>query len=247
MVHGTTADHNRWQPLLPALEPQFTVYTMDRRGRGASGDTLPYAIQREFEDVAAVVGAIGGPVHVLGHSMGALCSLEAALLTANVGKLILYEPPLRPGDPDAPGFLDALDQLIERGSREEALGRFLQEIVRVPPHEMELLRAVPAWKARVAAAHTVPRELRIHETYRFEPARFARLQTSTLLLEGGDSPHFLKASIEAAHAALSNSQIVVMPGQQHVAMDTARDLFLAEVLRFLHAPDLEAKASIPGC
>jgi Alpha/beta hydrolase family len=77
-VHATTADHSTWNPLLPALTAHFTVYAMDRRGRGGSGDGSTYAIEREFEDVAAVVDSIGGPVNLLGHSYGALCSLEKA-------------------------------------------------------------------------------------------------------------------------------------------------------------------------
>src|SRR5687767_12504745 len=99
LVHGTTADHSRWTPLLPALEARFTVHAMDRRGRGESGDAADYSLVREFEDVAAVVDAIGGPVNLLGHSYGALCSLEAALRTSNLRKLILYEPPIPLGGP----------------------------------------------------------------------------------------------------------------------------------------------------
>src|SRR5438270_592473 len=78
LVHGTTADHTRWAPLLPVLDELFTVHAVDRRGRGASGDDPDHAIEREFEDVAAVVDAIAEPVHLLGHSYGAICALEAA-------------------------------------------------------------------------------------------------------------------------------------------------------------------------
>ena len=81
LVHGTTADHTRWAPIVPHLEPYFTLYAMDRRGRGGSGDAPGYDLMREVEDVAAVVEAIGGPVFVLAHSYGAACSLEASLLT----------------------------------------------------------------------------------------------------------------------------------------------------------------------
>jgi len=97
LVHGGTADHTRWLSILPALEERFTVYAVDRRGRGLSGDAPEYAIEREFEDVAAVVDAIDGPVDVLGHSYGALCALEAALLTDKIRRLALYEPPVPTG------------------------------------------------------------------------------------------------------------------------------------------------------
>src|SRR5687768_6369257 len=97
LVHGTAADHTRWQSILPALEERFTVYAIDRRGRGGSGDAPTYAIEHEFEDVAAMVDAISGPVSLLGHSYGALCALEAALRTDNVRRLVLYEPPIPTG------------------------------------------------------------------------------------------------------------------------------------------------------
>src|SRR5215207_530479 len=92
LVHGTTADHSRWTPVMTAFERRFTVCAIDRRGRGGSGDPDDYAIGREFEDVAAVVDSLGEPANLLGHSYGALCALEAALLTRNVRKLVLYEP-----------------------------------------------------------------------------------------------------------------------------------------------------------
>lgn len=97
LVHGATADHTTtWRFVLPELEQHFAVYAMDRRARGSSGDTLPYDLQREAEDVVAVVESIGEPVNLLGHSYGGLCAIEAALLTENLRRLILYEGvPLR--------------------------------------------------------------------------------------------------------------------------------------------------------
>lgn len=234
LVHGTAADHTRWAPILPGLEQHFSVYAIDRRGRGESGDADTYAIEREFEDVAAVVGSLEEPATLLGHSYGAICSLEAALLTQNVHKLILYEgPAIPPGMQIYPeGLIDRLQALLDRGAREEVVTTFMREMVRVPPHELELLRSLPAWKARVAAAHTIPRELRAHEQYSYAPERFMGLTTPTVLLLGGESPPFLKAGTEAVHAALPNSRVVVMPGQRHTAMDTAPELFTREVVQF---------------
>jgi pimeloyl-ACP methyl ester carboxylesterase len=100
LVHGTGGSHVRWAPILSALEPHFGLYAVDRRGRGESGDAASYAIEREFEDVAALVEAIGQPVYLLGHSYGGICALEAARLTQHIRKLILYEPPITsPGIP----------------------------------------------------------------------------------------------------------------------------------------------------
>src|SRR4051794_19341835 len=93
LVHGTGADHTRWSAVLPRLSQHFTVFSLDRRGHGASGDAEDYTIQREYEDIAALAKAIGGPVDVLGHSFGAACVLGAAPSIPNLRRLILYEPP----------------------------------------------------------------------------------------------------------------------------------------------------------
>jgi len=110
----------------------------------------------------------------------------------------------------------------------------MRDIVHVPPHELELLRSAPAWKGRIAAAHTILREVDITDQgYAFDLKRYKSIRTPTLLLLGGDSPTFLKAAAETLNATLPNSRILVMPGQQHTAMNTAPDLFVREVLTFL--------------
>jgi len=243
LVHGTAAARNRWDPILPPLERRFRVYAMDRRGRGESGDADRYAIEREFEDVAALVDSIGEPVDLVAHSYGALCALEACLLTTNVRRLVLYEPPL-PLDgveiyPE--GFVERLQSLLDAGDREGVATAFMREVVRMPPHEFELFRASPAWPARLAAAHTLPRELRTHAVYRFEARRFKALDIPTLLLLGGDSPDFFRAATAAVEAALPNVRLVVMAGQQHIAMNTAPGLFVREIMDFLDKPGARAR------
>jgi pimeloyl-ACP methyl ester carboxylesterase len=217
------------------LEKHFTVYAIDRRGRGGSGDAPDYAMEREFEDVAAVVDAIGGEVNLLGHSFGALCALEAALLTDRVRKLVAYEPPPAPV-PD--GLIDELQDLIDAGDREGAIVTFVRELVKMPPHELERWRTSPVFPARVAAAHTLPRELRaLEDEYRVEYERFRHLEIPVLLLLGGDSPPFNRENIDAWHSVLPDSRVVVLHGQQHIAMDTNPDVFAKEVTDFLTAPD----------
>jgi pimeloyl-ACP methyl ester carboxylesterase len=234
LVHGTTADHTRWAPILPNLEQHFTVYAVDRRGRGGSGDADQYAIEREFEDIVALINSIDEPVFLLGHSYGAICSLEAARRTTHVRKLVLYEPPIPTGIEIYPHeVVNRIQTLLDAGDREGALITFMQDIVHVPPHEMEMLRSAPSWPARIAAAHTILREMRGSNEYVLEPAHFSSLSTPTLLLLGGDSPGFFKAGIEAVHAALPKSQVHVMPGQQHAAINTAPELFTCEVYEFL--------------
>jgi pimeloyl-ACP methyl ester carboxylesterase len=235
LVHGTSADHSRWKPVLPALEEHFTVCAVDRRGRGGSGDSEDYSIEREFEDVAAVVDSLGEPVNLLGHSYGALCALEAALLTSNVRKLVLYEPGMNVTGEQIypPGFIDRLDALLETGDWDGVISTMFRDLVEMPQEEVEYLRSLPAWQERVKAAHTVPRELRADEHYHFVSERFEDLSAPTLMLEGSDSPAFLKAADKAVDEVLPNCRIVVMAGQGHAAMDTATDLFTREVVRFL--------------
>lgn len=235
LVHGTTADHTRWSGISPRFEQHFTVHAMDRRGRGASTDAAgDYDILREAEDVAAVVDAIGQPVDIVGHSYGAVCSLEAALLTDGVRKMVLYEPPLPTGVPMyPPGLPDRMQAKIDAGELEAALELFFREVVRMPDHELVKYRELPVWKQRIQLAPTIPREMAIDRAYSFDSERFSDLQVPTMLLLGGDSPPIFQEAVEAADAALPNSKVVVLPGQQHIAMDTNPDLFVGEVLGFL--------------
>jgi len=232
LVHGAAADHARWAPVLPALRKRFTVLALDRRGRGASGDSPVYALAREAEDVAAVAEAAGHGASVLGHSYGGVCALEAALLTDAIGRLVLYEAPV--------GFLQTPAEVVARlnaldvaGAHDELLALFFAEVAGLPPEQIELLRGLPAWANRVAAAHTIPREERANREYVFAPERFASLNVPTLLLVGGDSPAPFAAAAAALQSALPDCRTAVMPGQRHAAMDTGTDLFLAEVFGFL--------------
>ena len=238
LVHGTSADHTRWKPILPTFEEHFSVYAVDRRGRGASGDSENYSIEREFEDIAAVVDSLGEPAYLLGHSYGALCALEATVLTPNVGKLVLYEPPVQVVGEESvvSEVVDRLEALLEAGDRDGVVATMLREVAEVPPEVVEQMRSLPAWQARVAAAHTIPRELRAQEAYWFDPERFEGLEVPTLLLKGGESPPTFDKGERAVSEALANCRIVVMPGQGHVAMDTATELFTTEVHRFLEGP-----------
>ena len=235
LVHGATADHTRWAPVMAALEERFTVLAVDRRGRGRSGDATLYALEREYEDVATVVEWAGSSVSVLGHSYGGICALEAALLTEGIGRLVLYEAPV--------GFLqtpphvvDRLQALLDADERDELLVLFMREVAGLSSEQIDLLRSLPAWQARLAAAHTIPREERANREYVFHADRFRALHVPTLLLAGGDSPDAFKAAAEALYSALPDSRVAVMPGQRHAAMDTGTELFVAEVLGFL-APE----------
>jgi pimeloyl-ACP methyl ester carboxylesterase len=233
LVHGGGSTPERWRPLLPAFEGSFTVYRVARRGVGGSGEAADYAVERQAEDIAAVVGAIGGPGAVLGHSFGGLCVLEAALRTANIRRLILYEAPILPLLP--PGFADRLQTLLDAGDRDGAWATLNREVVKMPEHEIELQRAQPAHGARLAGMHILVQEARALERYRFDADRYGAVTVPALLLVGGDSPAWAQQATRAIHQALPHSRIAVLPGQQHIAMDTAPDLFVREVMSFLNA------------
>jgi len=234
LVHGTTADHSRWGPIIPYFEDQFTVYAMDRRGRGLSGDSPNYHLLREAEDIAAVVESIDEPVNIIGHSHGAIASLEAALLTENIKRLILYEPPLPLGIPThPPGIPDKMQALIGSNKDAAALEVFFKEVVKMPDHEFEKYSALPVYKRRIELVNTIPRELTLNRTYSFEPEKFSELQIPVLLMLGGDSPDLFKNAIQVLHTTLPNNTVVVLHSQQHIAMDTNTELFVNETKKFL--------------
>lgn len=215
------------------LETYFTVYAIDRRGRGQSGDTQPYAIVREFEDTAAMIDALSGPVYVIGHSYGALCSLEAALLTKNIHKLILYEPPVYTTikfsyPPDA---FETFDTYINAGDYQKAL-QMVYTIGDAPAHELEIQKALPNWQARLSATPSIRREVIGAMNYHFNPDRFRNLETPTLLLVGSESTTFYRSATETVHKGLPCSRVAVLSGQGHEAVLTAPELFLREVLGF---------------
>jgi pimeloyl-ACP methyl ester carboxylesterase len=136
-----------------------------------------------------------------------------------------------------PHAVNRLQTLLEEGRRDERLGCFMRELAGLPPDRVELMQSLPAWKARLDAADTIPRDERASREYVFDPARFRDLHVPTLYLQGGDSSEPFKAAGEALRAALPDCRVAVMPGQRHAAMDPANGLLTAQVLSFLEAPD----------
>ena len=242
LVHGGTADHHRWRPVLALLEQHRTVYAIDRRGRGGSGDRADHSLDREFEDVAAVVRAVAertaAPVDLLGHSYGGLCALGGARLAGDaLRRLVVYEAPVGPAAVlFTPDLETRLDMLVAQDRRDEALQVFFREEVQMPPHELAVLRGLPAWRARLAAVHTIPRELRAVVGFEPAPEWFKSIATPTLLLLGGDSSAAVTQATEHVRRHLTEAagvRVEVMPGQQHVAIDTAPELFARLVVEFL--------------
>jgi pimeloyl-ACP methyl ester carboxylesterase len=149
--------------------------------------------------------------------------------------LVLYEPPIPIAGQAIypPGVVDRLEAQLEAGDRDGVVETTMREVAGLPAETVAHLRTLPPWQARVAAAHTIPRELRATDTYRFDPERLQRVEVPTLLLLGGASPPVFAAGTHALAAALPDARVVVMPGQGHAAMDTGTELFTTEVLQFL--------------
>ena len=240
LVHGTPADHTRWTPLLPQLEPHFTVHAIDRRGRGASGDSSAYALEREFEDVAAVVDEIatatGGPVHVYGHSHGGIVAFGAATLTPNIHKLVLYEgwPVPNPDVFALPHGLDSrMDALIAAGDRDGVVELLFRELEDMSDDDMAAFKAAPSWAGRVAAAHTITREVRGELTARLDPGLAGTITIPVLLITGERSADASTADIASVAAALPDARILLLEAQEHVADVLEPELFAERVLPFL--------------
>lgn len=207
---------------------------MDRRGRGESGDAEEYALEREAEDVVAVVESVGEPAHLLGHSFGGICGLEAALLTDGLRRLVLYEPEVvSESTADDERALAEIREAVEADDREEALVAFYREFARLSEAEIGRVRSLPTRGRRVDAVHTVLREMEAGFAYDFEPKRFREMTTPTLLLVGEESPPIMHRDAETIRDALPDSRTAVLEGQQHVAYRMAPERFVGTVTEFL--------------
>jgi pimeloyl-ACP methyl ester carboxylesterase len=243
MVHGSSVDHTRWGGVVSALAEHFTLLMVDRRGRGKSGDGPVYAIEREFEDVAAVLEASPAPAAVLAHSYGAICSLEASRLTSRIVRMALYEPPLPVPDQPLSFAVDLskrLHAILEAGDRATVLETFLREVLHMTPGELARLRRTSGWTVRLEAAATLPREVGVATGYRFVAEKFASVRVPTLFLHGDHSPAYMQTSTRMAAAAIAGSRVEILTGQGHGAMSFAPKMFLAKVLPFLRGEGQDA-------
>jgi pimeloyl-ACP methyl ester carboxylesterase len=234
MVHGGVGDRTRWTPMLPLLSRHFTACAMDRRGRGTSADSAEYSLLKEAEDVAAVVESRSAPVFVLGHSYGGVSALEATFLTQWIAKLILYEPPLQDPVEHNLAVADTIERLIHAGQRERAVETFLTEVGKQSPSELTAMKSRPSWPQLVATIDSHPRQMRALAAYRFDAMRMREVTIPTLLLVGGDTvSRHVKRAIASLQTSLPDPTLVVLEGQQHNAMDSARELLAEKITNFL--------------
>lgn len=227
LVAGATATRVAQASLAAALAPQFTVFAYDRRGRGESGDTAPYAVEREVEDLNALIAEAGGSAFVFGHSSGGVLALEAArLFPSNITKLALYEPPFIIDDSRPPvpqDYVPHLNELLAAGRRSAAVEYFLSDAMLLPREMVAQMRGSPMWPQLEAVAQTIPYDgMIMGETMRGNPAslkKWAAVRVDTLVLVGGRSPAFFHTGTHALAEILPSAQQRSLAGQDHGPAD----------------------------
>lgn len=212
--------------LAPILARHFTVINYDRRGRNQSGDTAPYTVDREVEDLAALIDAAGGSAFVLGVSSGAALALAAAASGVNITKLALYEPPYIANSNGANGngkgshqppadSQEQLARLISAGRRGDAVKFFMIKMVGTPAIFGLILPLLPIWKKLKAAAHTLPYDAAVLGDFTVPAKRVASVAVPTLVMGGGKSPAPLRNAVESVADAVPNAQRLMLKGQTH--------------------------------
>jgi pimeloyl-ACP methyl ester carboxylesterase len=239
LVHGGGADHTRLEPFADRLSDRFTVHLVDRRGRGMSGDGARYDIELEYDDIAAAAETIGGQVTVLGHSYGGPIVIGAASRTAAIARVVAYEGwPARPGSPPAYELGDIVERiqaLVDAADLDGAVSLVFREVVGLDEPQLEDMRAQPSWSARLAAAPTLPRELRTEPTIQLAVADLNSIRVPVLLVIGGQNESALRPGADELCSIMSDARVAILPGQGHMAFDTAPDLLASTISEFLSA------------
>ncbi len=224
-VHGATehrAVSQTMTKLAELLAPDFTVYHYDRRGRGDSGDTPPYAIEREIEDIDALIQVAGGSAYALGMSSGAVLTLRAAAHGIGLRKIALYEPPLILDDSRPPlpaDYVAQLNSMVQSGRRGDAVALFMTAAVGMPAEYVAPMRGEPFWPGIEAIAHTIAYDGAIMGNLMSgDPSvvgQWTTMQVPTLVIGGTGSPAFMQESAQALANALPNGQYEALADQTH--------------------------------
>lgn len=237
LVHGSPSEHTTFDPLVAELRHDLSTFALDRRGSGSSGDSEEFAIEREFEDVAAVVEAVatrtGGPVALWGHSYGANVAMGAAALATAVVRLILYEPSFGLAYP--PGSIEAIDAALRTGDRRGAVRAALVDTGAMTAEDFDGFTAGPRWPRVLASAPALARECRVEQDWVYRPGQFAGIAAPTLLLAGSDTDPALAELTRRAAVAIPGARIEVLPGHAHFAFKTDPAAVAAVVRRFLRS------------
>jgi pimeloyl-ACP methyl ester carboxylesterase len=221
-------------PLAALLASHFTVFTYDRRGRGDSGDTAPYSIDREVEDLEALLKEAGGSAFVYGISSGASLALEAASRLSGIRKLALYEAPMIVDDTHAPmpdSYLVQLKALVATNRRSEAV-KFFMRWVGVPGIAILLMPLLPVWSKLKAIAHTLPYDIfLVIDNQRGKPLprnRWTGASMPALVVDGGKSPQWMRNGMRALAGVLPNATYRTLEGQTHMLKPQAITPVLVE-------------------
>jgi pimeloyl-ACP methyl ester carboxylesterase len=235
LVHGAGSARWSFDLVRPQLESRFTVIAIDRRGRGDSSDGEGYELEREFEDVAAVVRDAREGALLVGHSYGGLIAAGAAQLLDGLPRLVLYEPPMG-GVLAEDELIDRWERLIREGDRDLMVRQYFREVAGYAEDEIDELTLLPVWERRKEISPTVPRELRAELAFRLDRAALAQLTTPTLMLLGSESPDWARRSTDAYSEAIPNAEVRILEGHGHGATTSGPELLAAELARFL-GPD----------
>jgi pimeloyl-ACP methyl ester carboxylesterase len=213
--------------LAEELADSFTVYTYDRRGRGGSGDTAPYAVEREVEDLAAVIALAGGTANVYGISSGAILAVEAARQDIGIGRLALYEAPIvvdRSRPPLAHDIVEQLQALVGQDRRGDAVRLFMRT-VGVPGLVIRLMRFLPVWSKLTGVAHTLPYDLTavtlVPSGQPLPQDRWAGVTVPTLVMDGGKSPEWMRNAQHNLSEVVPGARYQTLPGQTHMLKASA--------------------------
>jgi pimeloyl-ACP methyl ester carboxylesterase len=217
LVCGGSVDRTADAAIAQELASDFTVFNYDRRGRGDSGDTLPYAIEREVEDIEAVIGAAGGSACLWGSSSGAVLALIAAESGVPVAKLALWEPPFVPeGVPRPPeDQVTQYETMIAEGRRGDAVEYFMTKVIGMPPEVVAGARTQPWWGATEALAPTLAYDARIMGDYSIPKDLAASVKVPTMVIAGGADFPWMRQTAETLAAALPDGQVRILEGQGH--------------------------------
>jgi pimeloyl-ACP methyl ester carboxylesterase len=223
--------------LADLLAQHFTVFTYDRRGRGASGDTAPYAVEREVEDIAALLGEAGGSAFVWGTSSGAVLALEAANRLSGIKKVALYEAPFIVDDtrPTTEDGWDRISGAVAADRRSDAVKLFLK-LVGVPNFVRALMPLmIPMWLKLKAVAHTLPYDgAVVRNNQRGKPLPASRWESVTipaLVMDGENSPAWMRHANRSLASVLPNARYQTLQGQTHMLKPKAHAPILVEFFK----------------
>ncbi len=213
-----------------ALADRYTVYSYDRRGRGESGDSLPYSVQREIEDLAAVIDAAGGDAFVAGQSSGAALALEAAAAGVPMRALGVYEAPYLGAS--GTDHVAILRDLLGRGENGKAVSHFMVKMVGAPAFVPAMMHLMPkVWNALKATAPSLPYDALVMDGFVAPTARFAAIAVPTLVMSGGKAKPAMTAAADSVAAAVPGATRRILPGQTHQVSPTALAAELAGFFR----------------